>query len=150
MRPTTQRLFSVAVLICAVSVLGLIPAVIFQWPTQFDGSGNPNATAGEAVTGGTVTSLPLFPWIALAVFALLVRSRRWWRSLAVLVLCFLGALFVLGGLGEAFARSTLYVPRAVLVTAGVVCVLLGLSLLLSAIADLIDRARAGRRPSRVS
>jgi hypothetical protein len=150
MKSTTQRLFSVAVLICAVSALGLIPAVIFRWPTQFDGSGNPNVTAGEVVTGGTVTSLPLFPWIALAVFALLVRSRRWWRSLAVLVLCFLGALFDLGGLGEAFARSTLYVPRAVLVTAGVVCVLLGLSLLLSVIADLIDRARAGRRPSRVS
>ena len=149
MRPTTQRLFSVAVLICAVSVLGLIPAVIFRRPTQFDGSGNPNVTAGEIVTGGTVTSLPLFPWIALAVFALLVRSRRWWGSLAMLVLCFLGALFVLGGLGEAFAPSTHYVTRAVLVTAGVVCVLLGLSLLLSGIADLIDRARAGRRPSRV-
>ena len=77
MRPTGQRLFSVAVLICAVSVLGLILAVVFQWPTQFDGSGNPNVTAGEVVTDGTVTSLPLFPWIALAVFALLVRSRRW-------------------------------------------------------------------------
>lgn len=150
MRPTGQRLFSVAVLICAVSVLGLILAVVLQWPTQFDGSGNPNVTAGEVVTGGTVTSLPLFPWIALAVFALLVRSRRWWGSLAVLVLCFLGALFVLGGLGEAFAPSTPYVPRAVLVTAGVVYVLLGLSLLLSGIANLIDRARAGRRPSRVS
>lgn len=150
MRPTGQRLFSVAVLICAVSDLGLILAVVFQWPTQFDGSGNPNVTAGGIVTGGTVTSLPLFPWIALAVFALLVRSRRWWGSLAVLVLCFLGALFVLGGLGEAFAPSTPYVPRAVLVPAGVVYVLLGLSLLLSGIADLIDRARAGRRPSRVS
>jgi hypothetical protein len=77
MRPTGQRLFSVAVLICAVSVLGLILAVVFQWPTRFDGSGNPNVTAGEVVTDGTVTSLPLFPWIALAVFALLVRSRRW-------------------------------------------------------------------------
>jgi hypothetical protein len=150
MRPTTQRLFSVAVLIFTVSVVGLILAIIFQWPTQFDGSGNPNATAGEAVTGGTVTSLPLFPWIALAVFALLARSRRWWGSLAVLVLCFLGALFVLGGLGEAFAPSTPYVPRVVLVAAGVVYVLLGLSLLLSGIADLIDRARAVRRPSRVS
>jgi hypothetical protein len=150
MRPTGQRLFSVAVLICAVSDLGLILAVVFQWPTQFDGSGNPNVTAGGIVTGDTVTSLPLFPWIALAVFALLVRSRRWWGSLAMLVLCFLGALFVLGGLGEAFAPSTPYVPRAVLVTAGVVYVLLGLSLLLSGIANLIDRARAGRRPSRVS
>jgi peptidoglycan/LPS O-acetylase OafA/YrhL len=150
MRPTTQRLFSVAVLIFTVSVVGLILAIIFQWPTQFDGSGNPNATAGEAVTGGTVTSLPLFPWIALAVFALLTRSRRWWGSLAVLVLCFLGALFVLGGLGEGFAPSTPYVPRVMLVAAGVVYVLLGLSLLLSGIADLIDRARAVRRPSRVS
>ena len=150
MRPTTRRLVLIAALIFVVSTVGLVLAVVFQWPTQFDGSGNPNATAGEAVTGGTVTSLPLFPWIALAVFALLVRSRRWWGSLAMLVLCFLGALFVLGGLGEAFAPSTPYVPRAVLVTAGVVCVLLGLSLLLSVIADLIDRARAGRRPSRVS
>jgi hypothetical protein len=77
MRPTTQRLFSVTVLIFAVSVVGLILAVIFKWPTQFDGSGNPNATAGEAVAGDTVTSLPHFPWIALAVFALLARSRRW-------------------------------------------------------------------------
>jgi hypothetical protein len=150
MRPTTQRLFSVPVLIFTVSVVGLILAIIFQWPTLFDGSGNPNVTAGEAVTGGTVTSLPLFPWIALAVFALLTRSRRWWGSLAVLVLCFLGALFVLGGLGEGFAPSTPYVPRVMLVAAGVVYVLLGLSLLLSGIADLIDRARAVRRPSRVS
>jgi uncharacterized membrane protein len=77
MRPTTQRLFSVAVLIFAVSVVGLILAVILKWPTQFDGSGNPNVIAGEAVAGDTVTSLPLFPWIALAVFGHLARSRRW-------------------------------------------------------------------------
>ena len=150
MRPTTQRLFSVAVLIFAVSVVGLILAVIFQWPTQLDGSGNPNVTAEEAVASGTVASLPLFPWIVLAVFALLARSRRWWKTLAVLMLCFLWALFVLGGLGEAFAPSTSYVPRVVLVAAGVVYVLLDLSLLLSSIAVLIDRARAVRRPSRVS
>ena len=148
MRPTTHRLFSVAVLIFAVSVVGLVLAVIFQWPAQLGGgSGNPSVTAGELVANGTMTSLPLGPWIALVVFALLARSRRWWGTLAVLVLCFLGTLFVIGGLGEAFAPSTPYVPRAVLVTAGVVYVLLGLSLLLSGIADLIDRARAARRPS---
>ncbi|MDP8972943.1 MAG: hypothetical protein M3N45_07140 [Actinomycetota bacterium] len=67
----------------------------------------------------------------------------------MLVLCFLGALFVLGGLGEAFAPPTLYVPRAVLVAAGGVYVLLGLSLLLLGVADLVDRARAARRPSPV-
>jgi len=150
MRPTTRRLFLVACLIFISSVVGLVLALIFQWPAQLGGgSGNPNITAGELVANGTVTSLPLFPWIALTVFALLARSRRWWGTIAVAVLCLLGALFIFGGLGEAFARPTPFVPRAVLIAAGVVYGGLGLALVLSGIADLIDRARA-RRPSRVS
>lgn len=151
MRPTTRRLFSVAVLIFIASVVGLVLALIFQWPAQLGGgSGNPNVTAGELVANGTVTSLPLGPWIALTVFALLARSRRWWGSIAVVVLCLLGALFIFGGLGEAFAPPTPYVPRAVLVAAGVVYGGLGLALLLSSIAELIDRVRARRQPLRVS
>lgn len=151
MRPTTRRLFSVAVLIFIASVVGLVLALIFQWPAQLGGgSGNPNIMAGELVANGTVTSLPLGPWIALTVFALLARSRRWWGSIAVVVLCLLGALFIFGGLGEAFAPATPYVPRAVLVAAGVVYGGLGLTLLLSSIAELIDRVRARRQPSRVS
>ena len=150
MRPTTRRLFSVAVLIFIASVVGLVLALIFQWPTQLGGSGNPNITAGELVAKGTVTSLPIFPWIALTVFALLACSRRWWGTIAVAVLCLLGALFIFGGLGEAFAPSTPYVPRAVLVASGVVYGGLGLALVLSAITDLMDRTRRRRRPSRVS
>ena len=151
MRPTTRRLFSVAVLIFISSVVGLVLALVFQWPTQLGGgSGEPNITAGELVANGTVTSLPLYPWIALTVFALLARSRRWWGTTAAVVLCLLGALFIFGGLGEAFAPSTPYVPRAVLIAAGVVYGGLGLALVLSGIADLIDRARARRQPSRVS
>src|SRR5918998_5400535 len=108
MRPTTQRLFSVAVLIFAVSVVGLILAVIFQWPAQLGGgSGSPNVTPGELVVNGTVTSLPLGPWIALVVFALLARSRRWWGTLAVVILCLLGALFIFGGLRGIRAAHTL-------------------------------------------
>ena len=150
MRPTTRRLFSVAVLIFIASVVGLVLALIFQWPAQLGGgSGNPNITAGELVANGTVTSLPLFPWIALTVFALLARSRRWWGTIAVVVLCLLGALFIFGGVGEAFAPPTPFVPRAVLVAAGVVYGGLGLALVLSGIADLIDRARARQEPSRV-
>jgi hypothetical protein len=150
MRPTTRRLFSVAVLIFIASVVGLVLALIFQWPAQLGGgSGNPNITAGELVANGTVTSLPLFPWIALTVFALLARSRRWWGTIAVVVLCLLGALFIFGGLGEAFAPPTPFVPRAVLVAAGVVYGGLGLALVLSGIADLIDRAWARQEPSRV-
>src|SRR5918995_2705512 len=101
MRPITRRLVSVAVLIFAVSVVGLILALIFQWPAQLGGgSGNPNITAGELVANGTVTSLPLYAWIALTVFALLARSRRWWITLSVVVLCLLGALFRLRRVGR--------------------------------------------------
>ena len=85
----------------------------------------------------------------LTVFALLARSRRWWGTIVVVVLCLLGALFIFGGLGEAFAPSTPFVPRAVLIAAGVVYGGLGLALVLSGIADLIDRVRARREPSRV-
>jgi hypothetical protein len=138
-------------LIFIASVVGLVLALIFQWPAQLGGgSGNPNITPGELVANGTVTSLPLAPWIALTVFASLARSRRWWGTLAVFVLCLLGALFIFGGLGEAFAPPTPYVPRVVLIAAGVVYGGLGLALVLSGIAELVDRARAGRRAPRVS
>jgi hypothetical protein len=103
MKPTTRRVVSIAILLNVVSIVGLVLALIFQWPTQFDGSGNPNVTAEEVVSSGTATSIPLYPWIALIVFTLLARSRRWWGTLAVVVLSFLGAIFILGGLGEAFA-----------------------------------------------
>ncbi len=113
--------------------------------------GSPTVTAGDLIANGTVTSMPLGPWIALTVFALFARSRRWWGSIAVVALCLPGALFTFGGLGEAFAPPTPYVPHAVLVAAGVVYGGLGLVLLLSSIADLVDRVRSrGCRPSRVS
>ncbi|CAN5663159.1 MAG: hypothetical protein ACR2N0_03450 [Rubrobacteraceae bacterium] len=141
MRPTTKRLVSVAALTFAASTFGAVLAIIFQWPTQFDGSGSPNVTAGEFVTGGTATSIPLIPWIALGVFALLARSRRWWGTFGVVGLCLLGPLFVIGGMGEAFAPATPHVPRAVLVVSGVVAGLLGLTLLASGVRDLIGRWR---------
>ena len=142
MRPT-RRLVLIAAPILAVSTVSLVLAVVFQRPTQFDGSGDANVTVGEAVGGGTATSIPPGPWVALAVFAFLARSRRWWGTLAVVVLCLLGGLFVTGAFGEAFAPSTPYVPRAVLVGAGVVYGVLGLSLVLSGIAELIDRRGRG-------
>jgi hypothetical protein len=150
LKATTRRLFLVTVLINVGSVVGLVLALIFQWPAQLGGgSGNPNIAVEELVVNGTVTSLPLFPWIALIVFALLAGSRRWWGAIAVVVLCLLGALFIFGGLGEAFAPSTPYVPRAVLIAAGVVYSGLGLALVVLGIADLIVRVRARRQPSRV-
>ena len=58
--------------------------------------------------------------IGLAVLALLARSRRWWGTLAVVGICPLPALFFVRAMGEAFAPPTPHVPRAVLVTPGVV------------------------------
>jgi hypothetical protein len=148
-RSTTKRLVSVAALIFAVSTVGLILALIFQWPAQLgnelgSGSGDSTIKAGDLVANGTVTSLPLGPWVALTVFALLARSRRWWGTLAVCVLCVLGLLFIFGGVGEAIAPPTPYVPRVVLIAAGTVYVALGLSLFLTGILELIDRVRARR------
>jgi hypothetical protein len=144
MKPSTKRLASVAALTFIVSLVGAVLAIVFQWPTQFDGSGTANVTAEEFIAGGTATSIPLVPWAALGVFALLARSRRWWGTLAVMGLCLLGPLFVIGGMGEAFAPATLHVPRAVLVISGAVYVLLGMTLFLSGVFDLIGRWRSRR------
>ena len=147
MRPTTRRLVWVAAFIFVVSLVGAVLALIFEWPTQFDGSGRPNITLREFILQGTATSIPVMPWLAPGIFALLARSRRWWGTLAVVGLCLLAVLFFIGGIGEVFAAETPHVPRAVLVTSGVVYVLLAVLLLLAGVAELIDRIRARRQPS---
>jgi hypothetical protein len=144
---TTRRVVAVGTTIFVVSLVGFVLALAFDWPTQFDGSGAATVTMDEFVAKGTATSIPLAPWIALGVFTLLARSRRWWGTVAVVLLCLLGPIFVLGGLGEAFAPDNPYVSRAVLVTSGVVACALGLTLLASGIADLGDRRRASRQPA---
>jgi hypothetical protein len=64
MRPTTRRLFSVAVLLFVASVMGGVLALVFQWPAQLTRTleggdlGSPNVAAEDLITEGTVTSLP--------------------------------------------------------------------------------------------
>ena len=150
MQPSTRRLFSVAVMINVLSVVGFILAYVFQWPSEFviGEVTEHNVTLADIVTG-TVTSIPLAPWIVLVVVTLLARSRRWWGTLAAGVLSLLGVVFMIGGYGEVSTPPTPYVPRAVLVVAGVVYCALGLSLLVTGVIDLIDRVRTRRSPSRV-
>lgn len=143
---TTRRVVAVGAATFVISLLGLVLALVFEWPTQFDGSGAATVTMDELVTKGTATSIPFAPWIALGVFTTLARSRRWWGTVAVVLLCLLGPLFVIGGMGEAFAPANPYVSRAVLVTSGVVAAGLGLTLLASGVADLVDRRRTSRQP----
>jgi hypothetical protein len=150
MRPTTRTLVSFAHLIFVVWVVGTVVSVVAGWPAQFGGPGNPNNVAGEFLSRGTVLSPPLFVMVALVVFVLLARRRRWWGTLGVVGLCLLAVATFVGAMGEAFAPATPDVPRAVLVLSGVLGVLLCPPLLFFGITELIDRVRARREPSRVS
>lgn len=140
MRPTTQRVIVVCVLLFIASSVGAVLSLVFEWPAQLGGgSGEPTISADEFILNGTVLSLPVGPWIALTVCALLARSRRWWGTAAAVVLCLLGVMFIFSGLGEANAPATRIVPRAVLLAAGVVYGGLGMALVVAGIAELPDR-----------
>jgi len=151
MRPATRRLVSLSILALVAWILGAVVSIAARWPAQFGGRGDPDAVAAEFVTRGTALAPPLFPvMILFVVFLLLAPSRRWWGTLGVVGLCLLAVLTFVGSLGEALAPSTPDVPRAVLITSGVVGGLLSALLLLSGVAALSDRRRrARRRPSRV-
>jgi hypothetical protein len=147
-RSTTRRVVFVAALTLIVSIVGFFLAVIFDWPglARFGGPPSPNVTFSD-IMQGTLTSIPLPPMIALAVFAVLARSRRWWGTLAVVGLSVLGVLFFFAALAE--VQPNPFVPLAVLVGAVVVYGILGVLLVLSGIIDLIDRARQRRQGSGV-
>jgi len=139
---------SVATLIFAVWTLGTLVCVVAGWPAQFGGPGNPDEVAMEFLSRGTALSPPSWLMVALVMFALLARSSRWWGTLGVVGLCPLAVVTFIGSLGEAFAPATPDVPRAVLVSCGVLGAVLCPTLLASGVADLIARVRAAEHPSR--
>ena len=133
MRPTTRRLVSVAALMLAMSVIGFILAVIFDWPGWARLSGRPSPTVTVSdIMQGTLTSIPLPPMIVI-----LARSRRWWGTLAVVALCLLGVLFFFATLAE--VQPNPYVPLAVLVGAIAVYGILSLSV------GLVGHCRSDRQ-----
>ena len=139
-----QRVFAVALVLIASSVVGFLLALVFQWPSQFVLGEEPDSevTAADLISG-TVTSMPLAPFLVTVVSTVLVRSRRWWGGLAALVLTVLGCVFVVGGLGEITTENA-DVPQAVLVVAGAAYVLLGSALALSGLHALAQRWRTRR------
>lgn len=140
--PGRSHPFAVGLLIISLSLIGFVLALIFQWPSDFVLGDEPDArvTLGDLVQG-TVTSFPLAPFVVLVVATLLVRSRRWWGTLAPVVLTLFGGVFAVGGLGE-IASDNANVTKAVLVGAGATYVLLGLTLFVSGIVDLVGRLRS--------
>lgn len=143
--PQRQRVLAVATALISLSILGFVLALIFQWPSDFVLGAEPDSkvTLGDVVNG-TVTSIPLPPFLLLVICALLVRSPRWWGTAATVVLTLLGALFVVGGLGEVTSENA-NVPRAVLVIAGAVYALLGVMLLVSGVLTLVAQWRGRAR-----
>jgi len=149
-RETVQgrRVFVVALVLISMSLVGFLLALIFQWPSDFVLGDKPDSKVTLAdFVPGTVTSIPLAPFAVLVVVTLLVRSRRWWGTLANVVLTLLGAVFVVGGLGEVTSDNP-HVPKAVLVVAGATYVLLGLSLIFTGALDLVGRWRSRTHSTR--
>lgn len=146
MPPTTRRLVVMAVLISVLSLLGFIIAYIFQWPSEFaiGGAADSVVTIPDDIIAGTPLSIPLPTWAPFIVVTFLAASRRWWGTIAVVVLGLLGLLFVFAGWNEAFGPPNPHVPQSVLLMSGIIWGLLGLSLFLLSSLDLFDRIRAWR------
>ena len=139
-----QRAFAVAAGVIALSIVGFLLALAFQWPSDFVLGEEPDTkvTLADLATG-TVTSIPLPPLVVLVLATMLVRSTRWWGTAALVVLALLGLVFTVGGIGEV-TSSNPHVSEAVLVTAGTVYVLVGLAMTAT---SLLALARGRRAPS---
>ncbi len=148
MRPTTKRLIGVCVLLSAFSFVGFLLALLFQWPSHFVlGEVADSVVTLEDLVVGTPASIPLAPWVVLITATVIASSRRWWGTLAVIVLTLLGPVFVQGGWGEALGPANPDVPYPVLVVSGLVFAVLGLALTLSGVLELADRVKTRRRDS---
>ena len=134
-----RRLLRFGVAVLVLNVLAAAVAVAFNWPSQF---GSVGTDAGdELLTRGTAISAPLLPVALLVVSLLLV-----WRGGRALVAGILGvlitaAMVLIGGIGELTAAGTSDTPKAVLVVAGVVWILIAAFLAWLAVAALRERRR---------
>jgi hypothetical protein len=143
-----QRVFPVAAALIVLSLVGFVLALVFQWPSDFvlGEKADSKVTLADFVPG-TVTSIPAVPFAVLVVATLLVRSRRWWGTVANAVLTLLGGVFIVGGLGEITSESA-DVPKAVLVVAGSLYVLPGAVLVVTGVLDLVARWRSRTRSTK--
>jgi hypothetical protein len=112
------RLSVFALVVLIANVLAATLAVAVNWPSQFGGVVGTDA-GQDWLSRGTAISAPLAPVMCFVLIAILVRFRTWvgWLGIG---LAFLTAVLVfVGGMGELIAEPTVHVPRAVLITAGV-------------------------------
>ena len=156
MRPATKRLLAACGMLFAIQIPGAVVSVIYRLPEDltFDESGgDPDNVLGEILSGqGAALMVPLPPLIALIVFMALALSRRWWGAIGTVGVCLL-SLFVAFFIFMEFVTRRVFPPSASEIPVAAMVALFFIVLLfmlLSGIADLVDRVRAKRQPSRVS
>ena len=157
MRPATKSLMVACGMFFAIQIPGAVVSVIYRLPEEltFDeaGAGDPDNVLGEILSGqGAALVAPLPPLIALIVFMTLALSQRWWGAIGTVGICLLSLLvaffmFMESVTGRVFPPSASEIPVAAMVA---LFFIVPLFMLLPGIADLVDRWRAKRRPSRVS
>lgn len=119
-----------------VVLIGALVAIAAGWPAQFGGGGDPTDVASESLSRGTALSPPLAPVLLFVVaLALAVRAGTLGKIGTVLVML-VSVVFVVGGLGEAFAAPTPDVPKAALVLSGLLAVLFATGVIVAAIQRL--------------
>ena len=115
-------------------------AVAINWPAQF---GEVGTDAGaEWASRGTALSAPVAPLVVLVFGTLMAAYAGRLRVIGVCLVCVLAVLFMVGGLGEAFAAATVDVPKQVLVGSGAIGVLSALAVLTIGVTDLRGSAQS--------
>lgn len=123
------------------SVFAALVSIYVGWPAQFGGPGDPTQVFTEFFSRGTATAPPLLPLLFLGLGAVAVRRDGVLGVVGATLLTILGALFVIGGLGEIFAPDPITTPRAVLLAAGLVAIGGGAVLVTASSAVLVRRSR---------
>jgi hypothetical protein len=117
-RPANTRLSLFALVVLIANVLAATLAVAVNWPSQFGGVVGTDA-GQDWLSRGTAISAPLAPVLCFVLIAILVRFDNWVGWLGIGLAFLTGCLVFIGGMGELIAEPTVHVPRAVLITAGV-------------------------------
>lgn len=139
-----RRFLFVCGLLLILMVVGAIVSIAAGWPAQFGGKGDPDEVASEFFSRGTALAPPFVPLLLFAIFVPLARRTDRWGTAAVIGTLLLSVVFIVGSLGEAFAEPTPDVPRAALVTIGVVGTLISGMVLVTGLAFLRERGESKR------
>lgn len=122
-------LLSVVGALLVFNVVGFVIAVAAELPAEFDGVRDPDDVLLDSVTVGSALAAPLTTLVALSVCALVAcLPFRWLAVVGLLGMIVLGALFIVGTIGEPLHPEASDPPVASLVVwraiAIAMCVLL--------------------------